>query len=128
MDGQIRQILNWPGSLETYRKIPTCLLYYQRGMEDAELLIWGIQAKSSPVSEGMIKIEYFKLFLDSTIRDPLSVRLPELPYGKTPSNVISDYLSCIWKYAKERIRDELGSVADLGESEFHLIFFFDISD
>lgn len=108
--------MNWPGSLETYRKIPTCLLYYQRGTEEAELVCWGIQAKSSSVSEGMIKVEYFKLFLDPFLdrRNPASVRLPDLPYGKTPFDVISDYLGCIWKYAKERIRDELGSVFDLG--------------
>ncbi len=46
------------------------------------------------------------------MRDP---RLPGLPYGKEPVDVIVDFLTCIWTYAKARITDEIGSVADLSK-------------
>jgi hypothetical protein len=29
MGGSVRQILNWPGTYETYRKVPTAIVYYQ---------------------------------------------------------------------------------------------------
>lgn len=54
MSGQIRQILTWPGSYETYRKVPTCILYSQRTpSEPAQVLAWGLEAKSAAVQEGM---------------------------------------------------------------------------
>lgn len=43
-----------------------------------------------------------------------SARLPALPPGKEPIDVVTEYLSCLWQYAKERITEEIGSVADLG--------------
>lgn len=56
MSGQIRQILTWPGSYETYRKVPTCILYAQRTpSEPATVLAWGLEAKSAAISEGMYK-------------------------------------------------------------------------
>jgi hypothetical protein len=56
MSGQIRQILTWPGSYETYRKVPTCILYLQRSpAEPATVLAWGTEAKSAAVGEGMYK-------------------------------------------------------------------------
>lgn len=65
------------------------------------------------------RIEWFKLFLDPQVlregRLATSARLPELPHGKQPIDVVTDFLSCLWKYAKERITEEIGSVADLGE-------------
>ena len=30
--------------------------------------------------------------------------------------MIVDFLTCLWKYAKEKITEEIGSVADLGAS------------
>lgn len=66
------------------------------------------------------RVEWFKLFLDPAVlregRLATSARLPELPPGKEPVDVVTDYLSCLWQYAKERITEEIGSVADLGES------------
>ena len=54
MSGQTRQILTWPSSYETYRKIPTCILYSQRTpSEPAQVLAWGLEAKSAAVQEGM---------------------------------------------------------------------------
>jgi hypothetical protein len=39
--GRVQQILQWPGSAEEIRKIPTCLLYNERG----QVLAWGLEAK-----------------------------------------------------------------------------------
>ncbi|GAA6006073.1 Hsp70 family protein [Rhodotorula paludigena] len=118
MSGQVRQILNWPGSYETYRKVPTCIAYYQPTPADEAIVVaWGIEAKAMTLREGFYKVEWFKLFLDPQVlregRLAASARLPELPYGKQPVDVVTDYLSCLWKYAKERITEEIGSVADL---------------
>ncbi|GAA5933864.1 hypothetical protein JCM3775_000308 [Rhodotorula graminis] len=118
MNGQIRCILSWPGSYETYRKVPTCIAYYQpTPSSEAVIVAWGIEAKAMTLREGFFKVEWFKLFLDPTVlregRLASSARLPDLPYGKEPIDVVTDYLSCLWKYAKERITDEIGSVADL---------------
>lgn len=43
MSGKIQQILDWPGSFETFRKIPTCLLYD----DDGQILYWGLEAKNA---------------------------------------------------------------------------------
>lgn len=37
----------------------------------------------------------------------------DLPFGKEPIDIIVDYLTCLWRYAKERITEEIGSIADL---------------
>ncbi|GAA5841891.1 hypothetical protein JCM3766R1_002529 [Sporobolomyces carnicolor] len=116
--GQIRQILNWPGSYETFRKVPTCIAYYQASPSDeAQIIAWGLEASSLSLREGFFKVEWFKLFLDPLVlRDgqaAASSRLPQLPYGKEPIDCITDYLSCLWRYAKERIVEEIGIVADL---------------
>ncbi|KAK4702662.1 hypothetical protein P7C70_g3563, partial [Phenoliferia sp. Uapishka_3] len=120
LSGQIRQILTWPGSYETYRKVPTCILYSQRTpSEPAQVIAWGLEAKSAAVQEGagLYKLEWFKLFLDPSVlrdgRSASSARLPELPYGKEPVDVIVDFLTCLWRYAKEQITEQIGSVADL---------------
>ena len=52
--GKVQQILNWPGSFETFRKIPTCLLYDERGAVAA----WGIQAKTASPQPGATKCEW----------------------------------------------------------------------
>lgn len=39
----------------------------------------------------------------------------ELQPGKQAIDLIVDFLSCLWEYAKQRITQEIGAVADLGE-------------
>lgn len=118
-DGQIRQILNWPGSYETYRKVPTCILYEQHDpSEEAKIVSWGLEAKNTTVREGFVKCEWFKLLLSpeslrSGVPDPW---LPPLPAGKNVVDVIADFLRCIWRYARRVITEEIGSVVDLSES------------
>ena len=34
--------------------------------------------------------------------------------GKKANDLIIDFLSCMWEYAKEQITREIGTVADLG--------------
>lgn len=57
--GQVQQILVWPGSYETYRKTPTCLLYAQNGpneeAEEARVVAWGLEAKNRAPGPGLIK-------------------------------------------------------------------------
>ncbi|KAM0747875.1 hypothetical protein T439DRAFT_366092 [Meredithblackwellia eburnea MCA 4105] len=125
MQGQVRQILSWPGSFETYRKVPSCILYAQRSpSEPAQILAWGLEAKSAAIQEGMYKVEWFKLFLEPNVlrdgRSSSSARLPDLPYGKEPIDVIVDFLSVLWQYAKARITEEIGSVADLEAADVML--------
>ena len=50
----MQQILNWPGSFETFRKIPTCLLYDANG----EVIAWGIEAKNASPLPGAFKCEW----------------------------------------------------------------------
>lgn len=132
--GQIKQILSWPGSYETYRKVPSCILYLQESPEEeARVIAWGLEAKSASLGPGMVKLvlflffvrltdldwircEWFKLFLSpealrDRTRDP---RLPALPIGKEPIDVIVDFLRCLWTYAKSKITEEIGSIVDLG--------------
>jgi hypothetical protein len=52
--GQVQQILHWPGSFETFRKIPTCLLY----SDDGQVLAWGLEAKNASPMPGTIKCEW----------------------------------------------------------------------
>ncbi|KAK4049950.1 hypothetical protein OIV83_003774 [Microbotryomycetes sp. JL201] len=134
--GQVRQILTWPGSYESHRKVPTCILYHQATPNDeARILAWGIEAKSAALRDGFFKwvqipavaplvlkttscrAEWFKLYLDPVVlregRFATSARLPELPAGKEPFDIVVDYLTCLWTYAKARITEEIGSVADL---------------
>ncbi|GAA6055821.1 hypothetical protein JCM3770_004776 [Rhodotorula araucariae] len=118
--GQIRQILSWPGSYETYRKVPTCILYEQHHPEDeAKIVSWGLEAKNATVTQGLIKCEWFKLLLSpeslrSGVPDPW---LPPLPAGKNVVDVIADFLRCAWRYAKRMITEEIGSVVDLNAAD-----------
>ncbi|SCV73246.1 BQ2448_7171 [Microbotryum intermedium] len=118
--GQIRQILVWPGSYETYRKVPSCILYHQASPnEEATVLSWGLEAKNTALQPGMFKCEWFKLLLSpESLRsgrpDP---RLPPLPHGKDVVDVIADFLRVLWKYAKKQITEEIGSVVDLDSAE-----------
>ncbi|TFK82502.1 actin-like ATPase domain-containing protein [Polyporus arcularius HHB13444] len=117
--GKVQQILNWPGSFETFRKIPTCLLYDQTG----QVIAWGIEAKNAGPMPGAIKCEWFKLFLEPhALRDSSTVdpRLPTLPPGKRAIDLIIDFLSCLWDYAKQQITREIGAVADLDSADVWL--------
>lgn len=78
----------------------------------------------------------FKLFLEPrALRDESAIdpRLPQIPVraygflfilvatymnpfcqpGKKAVDLIIDFLSCLWEYAKEQITREIGAVADL---------------
>lgn len=65
-----------------------------------------------------LRMEWFKLFLDPNVlrdgRASSSARLPDLPFGKQPIDVVVDFLTHLWRYAKRKITEEIGSVADLG--------------
>ncbi|KAL0952735.1 hypothetical protein HGRIS_006966 [Hohenbuehelia grisea] len=117
--GKVQQILNWPGSFETFRKIPTCLLYDEHG----QILAWGLEAKNAGPMPGTTRCEWFKLFLEPhALRDQSAVdpRLPQLPPGKGAIDLIIDFLSCLWEYAKEQITREIGAVADLNSADVWL--------
>ncbi|KAI0270643.1 actin-like ATPase domain-containing protein [Gloeopeniophorella convolvens] len=117
--GKVQQILHWPGSMETFRKVPTCLLYDDRG----QVLAWGLEAKNANPTPGSIKCEWFKLFLEPhALRDQNTIdpRLPPLPPGKKPTHLIVDFLYCMWEYAKEQITREIGTVADLDSADVWL--------
>ncbi|KAF8735260.1 hypothetical protein AX14_002404 [Amanita brunnescens Koide BX004] len=117
--GKVQQILNWPGSFETFRKIPTCLLYDEHG----QVLAWGLEAKNASPMPGTIRCEWFKLFLEpQALRDESSIdpRLPRLPPGKRAIDLIIDFLSCLWEYAKDQITREIGAVADLNSADVWL--------
>ncbi|KAG9217771.1 hypothetical protein CCMSSC00406_0003540 [Pleurotus cornucopiae] len=117
--GQVQQILNWPGSFETFRKIPTCLLYDEYG----QILAWGLEAKNATPMPGTTRCEWFKLYLEPhALRDQSAIdeRLPALPPGKRAVDLIVDYLGCLWEYAKEQITREIGAVADLNSADVWL--------
>ncbi|THH28180.1 hypothetical protein EUX98_g6007 [Antrodiella citrinella] len=116
--GKVQQILTWPGSFETFRKIPTCLLYDEWG----KVVAWGIEAKNASPLPGTVKCEWFKLFLEPhALRDgTVDPRLPALPPGKQAIDLIVDFLACLWEYAKQRITHEIGVVADLDSADVWL--------
>ncbi|KAF8154010.1 hypothetical protein B0H34DRAFT_74131 [Crassisporium funariophilum] len=117
--GQVQQILHWPGSFETFRKIPTCLLYDEHG----RVLAWGLEAKNANPMPGTTRCEWFKLFLEPhALRDESSIdpRLPAIPPGKRAIDLIIDFLSCLWEYAKDQITREIGVVADLNSADVWL--------
>ena len=95
-------------------KIPTCLLYDEYG----QVMAWGLEAKNAGSMAGTTLCEWFKLYLEpKTLRDgaQLDPRLPIPPPGKRAIDLIVDFLSCLWEYAKDRITTEIGAVADLGQ-------------
>ncbi|TFK37617.1 hypothetical protein BDQ12DRAFT_684989 [Crucibulum laeve] len=117
--GKVQQILNWPGSFETFRKIPTCLLYDERG----RVLAWGLEAKNAGPMPGTTRCEWFKLFLEPhALRDEGAIdpRLPTLPQGKRAIDLVIDFLSCLWEYAKDQITRDIGAVADLNSADVWL--------
>ncbi|KAF8331926.1 actin-like ATPase domain-containing protein [Cantharellus anzutake] len=108
--GKVQQILTWPGTSENFSKIPTCLLYDDAGRVTA----WGLEAKCANPAPGTVRCEWFKLVLEpgalrNEILDP---RLPQPPLGKTSVDLIVDFLTCLWDYARERITKETDIVVN----------------
>ncbi|KAJ7223079.1 actin-like ATPase domain-containing protein [Mycena pura] len=115
--GVVQQVLKWPGSLETFRKIPTCLLYDEHG----RVLAWGLEAKNASAIPGTVRYEWFKLFLDPhALRDGNAKFDPRLPSLPTPSDLITDFLSCLWEYARKQITRDIGAIADLNSADIWL--------
>ncbi|KAF9264585.1 actin-like ATPase domain-containing protein [Marasmius fiardii PR-910] len=117
--GQVQQILNWPGATETFRKIPTCLLYDEHG----RVLAWGLEAKNAGPMPGTLRCEWFKLFLEpNALREESAIdpRLPRIPPGKKPIDLIIDFLSHLWEYAKVQITQVTGAVSDLDTADVWL--------
>lgn len=111
--GTIQQILHWPGSFETFRKVPTCLLYDEHG----QVLAWGLEAKNASPMLGTVRCEWyvsvpfffwpavtcrdvllplvsirFKLFLEPrALRDETTIdpRLPQLPASSPPRRAVT---------------------------------------
>ncbi|KAF8150922.1 actin-like ATPase domain-containing protein [Crassisporium funariophilum] len=111
-NGQVRLVLNWPamGLSETFRKVPTCLLYDNRG---GELLSWGFDAKNASLMSLYMRCQWFKAFLDPSIvrGESTDPHLPKLPPGKTGIDLVTDYLGCLWAYAQDEIRKDVASDA-----------------
>ncbi|KAK7029838.1 heat shock protein 12B [Favolaschia claudopus] len=69
---------------------------------------------------GTSRYEWFKLFLDPrALRDEsaLDPRLPSLPPGKKPTDLITEFLSCLWEHAREQITRDIGAIADLNSAD-----------
>ncbi|KDQ12012.1 hypothetical protein BOTBODRAFT_113646 [Botryobasidium botryosum FD-172 SS1] len=119
--GQIHQIITWPDTDETFRKIPTCLLYDK----DGRLIAWGVAAERAQhlYDSGEVYFcKWFKLFLEpKALRDQVvDPRLPKLPPGKTAIDLIIDFLTQLWQYARSQITREIGAVADLDQADVWL--------
>lgn len=52
--GVVQQVLQWPGTSETFRKIPTCLVYD----DSSNLLAWGLEAKYGGRVPGTYRCEW----------------------------------------------------------------------
>ncbi|KAI9057551.1 actin-like ATPase domain-containing protein [Trametes sanguinea] len=112
--GKVQQILNWPGSFETFRKIPTCLLYDESG----QVIAWGLEAKSAGPIPGAVKLPSYRT---TRTTSGSSLRCPDLRQpGKRAIDLIIDFLSCLWDYAKQQITREIGAVADLDSADVWL--------
>ena len=53
--------------METFRKVPTCLLYDERG----QVLAWGLEAKNANPVPGSIKCEWYDI-VTATMSGPAS--------------------------------------------------------
>ncbi|KAJ3511979.1 hypothetical protein NLJ89_g3789 [Agrocybe chaxingu] len=119
---QSRLVLNWPGLYETHRKIPTCLVYDAAG----QLLNWGLAAKHQALEDGMHRCECFKLFLEpeslkAGAEASTQEMLPELPPGKAPLALITDFLASLWDHAKQEIiKDAAYTGSELESVEVYL--------
>jgi hypothetical protein len=107
-DGRVQQILHWPGSFETFRKVPTCLLYDSNG----QVLAWGLEAKNAGPMPGTARCEWcvpklaiiistirinffrFKLFLEPhALRDESAIdpRLPQIPVSSVNPSCLPSF-------------------------------------
>ncbi|CED82701.1 dihydrolipoyl dehydrogenase [Phaffia rhodozyma] len=117
--GENKQIVHWPGSQGTFRKIPTCIVYSPSG----QVIAWGVEAEALGVlPAGYVKCERFISSLQPTAMkigpeerevERIDLRLPDLPPNKTVSQVMIDYLTHLWTYARDRITKDIGSLGDL---------------
>ncbi|KAG8704389.1 hypothetical protein FRC08_002256, partial [Ceratobasidium sp. 394] len=115
--GLIEQILRWPGSDEDLRRIPSCLLYNERG----KVQLWGFEAQNAPPSPGFVYCEWFKQFLEPKgLRCAPDPGLSSLPYRKLPIDVVTDFLSCLRSHILQQITHEIGAVIDLDLTEVWL--------
>ena len=55
-NGKVQQVLKWPGASETYRKVPTCLLYDENG----RVIAWGFEAKWAGPIPGKFRCEWVR--------------------------------------------------------------------
>ncbi|KAG9118448.1 hypothetical protein FRC07_007043, partial [Ceratobasidium sp. 392] len=100
--GRVQLLQQWPGAYENLRKVPTCLLYNGQG----QVLEWGQNAKVLDCC-----------FIDHLINngDYLSEIAKAITWrdspGKRPVDVIADFLSHLWDYAKQQIQDKVGMAA-----------------
>ncbi|KIM41571.1 hypothetical protein M413DRAFT_27891 [Hebeloma cylindrosporum] len=119
--GKTRQILNWPGTLSTSSKIPTCLLYDEEGT----LIAWGYEARDTKPIPRTVLCQGFMSFLDLTGRaqreqDPFNPTVVIIPPTKRPIDLVVDYLSCIGEYVKSQITRDVGAIAGLDSAEVWL--------
>ncbi|EJD43571.1 hypothetical protein AURDEDRAFT_66345 [Auricularia subglabra TFB-10046 SS5] len=121
--GKVQQILRWPNALETFRKVPTCLLYDEFG----RVLAWGLEARHATLSGGMVRCEWFKLYLEpQALREDAEgcdCRLSVMSLGRVASICLSPGLtdaSTNSEYAREQITRDISSVADLDSAEVWL--------
>ncbi|KAM0753426.1 actin-like ATPase domain-containing protein [Meredithblackwellia eburnea MCA 4105] len=108
-----RLVLNWPGTDEHFRKIPTCIIYRQSYPgQKPQVVSWGIAAKRRTPEPGEYKCEWFKLYLtpDGQAANNPDIVLPPL---KTPQEVIVDFLTELWQHASKVITEATGSVQEL---------------
>ncbi|KDQ10214.1 hypothetical protein BOTBODRAFT_116200, partial [Botryobasidium botryosum FD-172 SS1] len=111
--GEVQQILTWPGASGDSPQVPTCLLYDR----EWSLMAWGFEAKNAPLESGQYLCENFKSYLGS--HTPTKNQL--ISPGRTPHDLMTDFLSCLWDYAKSQIRREVGRLADFGTTNFNAI-------
>ncbi|KAF7345112.1 hypothetical protein MVEN_01675100 [Mycena venus] len=94
--GKVQQILNWPGSSETFRKIPTSQ-YLERHA-------------TSGLNYSWIPAPY-------EMNQPWIHDCLHSPPGKTPTDLIMDFLGCLWEYAREQITRDIGAISDLNSAD-----------
>ncbi|PFH45983.1 hypothetical protein AMATHDRAFT_157088 [Amanita thiersii Skay4041] len=113
--GRIQQILNWPGASGPMSKVPTCLLYDELG----RVLAWGLEAESAGLIKNTFRREWFKYLDPQVLRDELLVE-SHLPSERSPVDLITDFLGCLWESAKEQIMREVGGVEDIDSASVFL--------
>ncbi|KAI3324387.1 actin-like ATPase domain-containing protein [Xylariaceae sp. AK1471] len=123
--GQPEVITYWPTSADSYKnsdrqKVPSKIYYDHRTGEPS----WGYQ-----VPTGVDTLEWFKLLLpnDVDLQKHLqasthiqAARLAMLKLGKTPIQIVGDYLKLLWDHIIEQIANEKGDNLIDG-TPFHVV-------